>query len=63
MTSRDIKKCTNKACPIKEDCYRWIVKPSDHQAYTFFRFSREGEREYYCGHQISAANSEVWAGV
>ena len=29
----DITKCTNKDCPLKETCYRWIAPEDEMQSY------------------------------
>lgn len=29
----DISMCWGKDCPLKEECYRYLAKPSERQAY------------------------------
>jgi hypothetical protein len=38
----DIAKCTNEKCTLKEKCYRWTSKPSEHQqAYHKFECTQD----------------------
>ena len=44
----DISMCENKNCPLKEKCYRYTAKPSEHlQAYGYFKPNEEGKCDYY----------------
>ncbi len=34
----DISMCKNFQCPLKDNCYRYVAKPSFHQTYTYFEY-------------------------
>lgn len=37
---KDISKCTNSSCPLKNNCYRFTSVPSKHlQSYTDWQFT------------------------
>lgn len=43
----DISKCNNDTCPLRKDCYRFIVKPSEYQYYTDFKPDESGKCDAY----------------
>lgn len=43
----DICKCNNKACQIKDRCFRYLAKPSEWQAYGEFSQNDDGTCEHY----------------
>jgi hypothetical protein len=56
----DITMCVNKACPLKEGCYRFTAKPDPYrQSYAMFEpkmvfYDRDGysEMDLLCDHFI-----------
>ncbi len=39
----DIAMCTNEGCPLKQKCFRYTAKPSEHrQSYSMFEPTIEG---------------------
>ena len=34
----DISMCKNFQCPLKDNCYRYVAKPSFHQTYADFKY-------------------------
>ena len=43
---RDIAKCTNKDCPVKETCLRWTSKAEEYQVYSGFEY-KDGCEGYW----------------
>jgi len=43
---RDVAKCTNEDCPVKETCLRWKSEPEEYQVYANFKCNECG-CEYY----------------
>lgn len=44
----DIAMCTNKECPKRNKCYRYIAKSEPYfQAYCNFKPNKKGECEYF----------------
>lgn len=40
----DISKCDNKLCPMRDTCFRFTCKPSDHwQSYSSFTPNSDGK--------------------
>ena len=36
----DISMCLNKECPLKDNCYRYVAKPSEfRQSYSEFKYN------------------------
>lgn len=45
----DISKCTGYDCPLKDECYRFLVTPSMHQSWAPFHkeLKPDGTCEYF----------------
>jgi hypothetical protein len=47
----DISMCKTDTCPLKEACYRFMVKPNPwRQAYSDFKWSEDNEGKVTCDH-------------
>lgn len=55
----DISMCENKACPLKETCYRFNATPSSYQAYGDFKPDDTGKCEWYWKRKISKRNGRT----
>lgn len=45
----DITICANNKCPMKDQCYRHMITPSDNQSYTMFDYTIENGT-FKCSH-------------
>ena len=43
----DITKCDGNDCPLKEDCFRFKVKPDEYQSYFVGIPFKDGKCEYF----------------
>jgi hypothetical protein len=43
----DITKCDGTNCPLKEDCFRFMVKANDYQSYFVGIPFKDGACEYF----------------
>lgn len=44
----DITMCVNTKCPIREFCYRYRAKPSEHQSFSIFVTIERGSGFIQC---------------
>jgi hypothetical protein len=49
----DISMCSNKECPIREECYRFMVKPGINQSYSLFEFDKEEGCDYFMNDDVN----------
>lgn len=44
----DITKCFGEGCPVRDNCYRYTVKPDRYQSYSdFTQLIKDGKCEYF----------------
>lgn len=59
MLNINIKKCDNKACPLRYDCLRYILPNNTfRQAYGDYDYQLDDNLQPYCENQLTETNTQ-----
>ena len=56
----DITMCWGRDCPVKENCYRFMAKPDDYQAYFIDSPIRKGKCQHYWAIDKTFKRKSLW---